>query len=157
MIQIEAVAKGYAGQPIPRDLPWRDPPRRRIGPVGPNGAGQTTLLRPPAGVEEPDEGRIVQPRETTVGYLPQEAAGHPEGSVLAEVLAGFADVWQVEREMEDLAARLAKAAGDESAALTARYGDLQHPFEALRGYRRRTEAPPHPHGPRLQPARVTPP
>src|SRR5262245_37315059 len=131
MIQIEAVAKGYAGQPILRDLSWRIPDRERIGLVGPNGAGKTTLCRLLAGVEEPDEGRIVQPRETTVGYLPQEAAGHPEGSVLAEVLAGFADVWQVEREMEDLAARLAKAAGDESAALTARYGDLQHRFEAL--------------------------
>jgi ATP-binding cassette subfamily F protein 3 len=140
MIQVEAVAKAYAGQPILRDLSWRIPDRERIGLVGPNGAGKTTLCRLLAAVEEPDEGRIVRPRETTVGYLPQEAAGHPEGSVLAEVLAGFADVWQVEREMEDVAARLAAAAGAESAALTARYGDLQHRFEALGGYRLETEA-----------------
>jgi ATP-binding cassette, subfamily F, member 3 len=140
MIQVESVAKAYAGQPILRDLSWRIPDRERIGLVGPNGAGKTTLCRLLAGVEEPDEGRIVRPRETTVGYLPQEAAGHPEGSVLAEVLAGFADVWQVEREMEDVAARLAAAAGAESAALTTRYGDLQHRFEALGGYRLETEA-----------------
>jgi ATP-binding cassette, subfamily F, member 3 len=140
MIQVEAIAKAYAGQPILRDLSWRIPDRERIGLVGPNGAGKTTLCRLLAGVEEPDEGRIVRPRETTVGYLPQEAAGHPEGSVLAEVLAGFADVWQVEREMEEVAARLAAAAGAESAALTARYGDLQHRFEALGGYRLETEA-----------------
>jgi ATP-binding cassette subfamily F protein 3 len=140
MIQVEDVAKGYAGQPILRDLSWRIPDRERIGLVGPNGAGKTTLCRLLAGVEEPDEGRIVRPRESTVGYLPQEAAGHPEGSVLAEVLAGFADVWQVEREMEEVAARLAGAAGDESEALTSRYGDLQHRFEALGGYRLETEA-----------------
>ncbi|MGH7302460.1 MAG: ABC-F family ATP-binding cassette domain-containing protein, partial [Candidatus Rokuibacteriota bacterium] len=140
MIQVESVAKAYAGQPILRSLSWRIPDRERIGLVGPNGAGKTTLCRLLAGVEEPDEGRIVRPRETTVGYLPQEAAGHPEGSVLAEVLAGFADVWRVEREMEDVAARLAAAAGAESAALTARYGDLQHRFEALGGYRLETEA-----------------
>jgi ATP-binding cassette subfamily F protein 3 len=140
MIQVEEIAKGYAGQPILRDLSWRIPDRERIGLVGPNGAGKTTLCRLLAGVEEPDAGRIVRPRETTVGYLPQEAAGHPEGSVLAEVLAGFADVWQVEREMEDVAARLAEAAGAESATLTARYGDLQHRFEALGGYRLETEA-----------------
>jgi ATP-binding cassette subfamily F protein 3 len=140
MIQLEAIAKAYAGQSILHDLSWRIPDRERIGLVGPNGAGKTTLCRLLAGVEEPDEGRIVRPRETTVGYLPQEAAGHPEGSVLAEVLGGFADVWQVEREMEDVAARLAAAAGDESAALTARYGDLQHRFEALGGYRLETEA-----------------
>ncbi len=140
MIQVEAISKGYAGQPILVDLSWRIPDRERIGLVGPNGAGKTTLCRLLAGVEEPDAGRIVRPRETTVGYLPQEAAGHPEGSVLAEVLAGFADVWQVERDMEDVAARLAAASGAESEALTARYGDLQHRFEALGGYRLETEA-----------------
>ncbi len=140
MIQVEAIAKGYAGQPILVDLSWRIPDRERIGLVGPNGAGKTTLCRLLAGVEEPDEGRIVRPRETTVGYLPQEAAGSPEGSVLAEALAGFADVWQVEREMEEVAARLAAASATESDALTARYGDLQHRFEALGGYRLETEA-----------------
>src|SRR5882724_2592901 len=140
MIQVEAIAKGYAGQPILVGLSWRIPDRERIGLVGPNGAGKTTLCRLLAGVEEPDEGRIVRPRETTVGYLPQEAAGNPEGSVLAEALAGFADVWQVEREMEEVAARLAAAVGAESDALTARYGDLQHRFEALGGYRLETQA-----------------
>jgi len=87
MIQIEAIGKSYAGQPILRDLSWRIPDRERIGLVGPNGAGKTTLCRLLAGVEEPDEGRIVRPRETTVGY-----------------------------------------------------GDLQHRFEALGGYRLETEA-----------------
>ena len=140
MIQAEAIAKGYAGQSILVGLSWRIPDRERIGLVGPNGAGKTTLCRLLAGVEEPDEGRIVRPRETTVGYLPQEAAGSPEGSVLAAVLAGFADVWQVEREMEEVAARLAAASATESDALTARYGDLQHRFEALGGYRLETEA-----------------
>ena len=140
MIQVEAIAKGYAGQAILVGLSWRIPDRERIGLVGPNGAGKTTLCRLLAGVEEPDEGRIVRPRETTVGYLPQEAAASPEGSVLAAVLAGFADVWQVEREMEEVAARLAAASGAESDVLTARYGDLQHRFEALGGYRLETEA-----------------
>jgi len=140
MIQVEGVAKGYAGQQILADLSWRIPDRERIGLVGPNGAGKTTLCRLLAAVEEPDEGRIVRPRETTVGYLPQEAAGNPEGSVLGEVLGGFADVWQVEREMEDVAARLAAASAADSDALTARYGDLQHRFEALGGYRLETEA-----------------
>jgi ATP-binding cassette, subfamily F, member 3 len=140
MIQVEGVAKGYAGQQILADLSWRIPDRERIGLVGPNGAGKTTLCRLLAAIEEPDEGRIVRPRETTVGYLPQEAAGNPEGSVLGEVLGGFADVWQVEREMEDVAARLAAASAADSDALTARYGDLQHRFEALGGYRLETEA-----------------
>ncbi len=141
MIQVEGISKGYAGQEIFRELSWRIPDRERIGLVGPNGAGKTTLCRLLAGVEEPDDGRVTRPRETTVGYLPQEAAGAPAGSVLVEALAGFDAVWQVEREMEVVAAQLAAmAGGDGSDALTARYGDLQHRFEALGGYRLETEA-----------------
>jgi ATP-binding cassette subfamily F protein 3 len=58
-------------------------------------------------------------------------------NVLGEALAGFGEVWAVEREMEAVAAALA-AAPDER--LTTRYGDLQHRFEALGGYRLETEA-----------------
>jgi ATP-binding cassette subfamily F protein 3 len=80
---------------------------------------------------------VTRPRATTVGYLAQEAAASGKGSVLAEALAGFADVWAIEREMEDVAAVLATSPTE---ALTARYGDLQHRFEALGGYRLESEA-----------------
>ena len=140
MIQLDGISRSYAGQTVLHELSWRIADRERIGLVGPNGAGKTTLCRLLAGVEEPDAGRISRPRETTVGYLPQEAASSPTSSVLGEALAGFADVWQVEREMEEIAAQLATAAGGVgSDALTARYGDLQHRFEALGGYRLETE------------------
>jgi ATP-binding cassette subfamily F protein 3 len=105
--------------------------------VGPNGAGKTTLCRILAGVEEPDAGRVSRTRGATVGYLAQEVTATGAGSVLAEALSGFEDVWALEREMEDVGAELATAATEE---LTARYGDLQHRFEALGGYRLETEA-----------------
>jgi ATP-binding cassette subfamily F protein 3 len=140
MIQLEGVSKGYGGQALFRDVSWRIGGRERIGLVGPNGAGKTTLCRILAGIEEPDGGRVTLPRGATIGYLPQEVAGGAgAGSVLAEALGGYADVWRLEREMEDAAAALAAetAGGDAGAleALTRRYGDLQHRFEALGGYR----------------------
>jgi len=141
MIQVESVAKAYAGQQLFRELSWRIPDGQRIGLVGPNGVGKTTLCRLLAGVEEPDAGRISRPRETTVGYLPQEVAGSADGSVLTETLSGFDEVWRVEREMEEVAAALSGAPhGAQSEALTARYGDLLHRFEALGGYRLETAA-----------------
>ncbi len=73
----------------------------------------------------------------TVGYLPQEAAGQTMGSVLAEALSGFEEVWALEREMEDVARALETAPSE---ALTEKYGDLQHRFEALGGYRLETQA-----------------
>jgi ATP-binding cassette subfamily F protein 3 len=141
VIQLDDIAKSYAGQAIFRGLSWRIPDGERIGLVGPNGAGKTTLCRLLSGVEEPDAGRVSRPREATVGYLPQEVAGGAAGSVLAEALSGFEDVWRLEREMEDVAARLGGVPhGPESEALTARYGELQHRFEAAGGYRLETQA-----------------
>ncbi len=137
LVALEAAAKGYGGQTLFRDLDWRVAAGERIGLVGPNGAGKTTLCRILAGHEEPDAGRVSRAREATVGYLPQEVTASTAGSVLAEALSGFEDVWRIEREMEDVAATLADSPSD---ALTARYGELQHRFEALGGYRLETVA-----------------
>jgi ATP-binding cassette, subfamily F, member 3 len=137
VIQLESAAKSYGGRMLFRDLSWRITAGERVGLVGPNGAGKTTLCRALAGLEELDEGQVARARDATVGYLPQEAAGAVAGSVLAEALSGFAEVWAIEHEMHEVAGALAAAAAD---ALTARYGDLQHRFEALGGYRLESEA-----------------
>jgi len=137
VIQLEGVAKSFGGQALFRDVSWRIGERERVGLVGPNGVGKTTVCRIIADLETPDEGRVSRPRSVTVGYLPQEVAGAVAGSVLAEALAGFADVWALEREMEDVARKLETQPND---ALTQRYGDLQHRFEAAGGYRLETEA-----------------
>ena len=139
MIQLETISKTYGGQALFRELSWTITSGERIGLVGPNGAGKTTLCRILAALEEPDEGRVSQVRGATVGYLPQEVAVSGDRSVLGEALSGYDEVWQLEREMEDVAAALAAAPPDAD-ALTARYGDLQHRFEARGGYRLETEA-----------------
>ncbi len=137
MILIEGATKSYGGRVLFADLTWRINLGERIGLVGPNGAGKTTLCRILAGQEDLDEGRVVRSREATIGYLPQEAAGMAAGSVLQEALSGFADVWAIEREMEQVGEALTHAPEE---ALTRRYGDLQGRFEAAGGYRLETEA-----------------
>jgi ATP-binding cassette subfamily F protein 3 len=137
VIQLDDISKGFGGQLLFRDLTWRIAERERIGLVGPNGAGKTTLCRILAGMEEPDSGQVSRPRGVTVGYLAQEAAGQASGSVLAEALSGFEAVWALEREMEDVARALETSPSE---ALTERYGEVQHRFEALGGYRLETQA-----------------
>ena len=137
MIHLEAVSKTYGGQRLFADLSWRLVANERVGLVGPNGVGKTTLCRLLAGLEEPDGGEVRRDRGVTVGYLPQEVGGTAAGSVLAEALGGFDDVWAIERELEQLGAALAT---HPSEALTARYGELQHRFEARGGYRLEAEA-----------------
>src|SRR5437867_7266932 len=106
MIQLEAVSKSYGGQQLFQELSWRIGDRERVGLVGPNGVGKTTLCRILAAVEEPDRGRVHRDRGTTVGFLPQEVGETTADSVIAEALGGFADVWALERELEEIASRL---------------------------------------------------
>ena len=138
MISLDGVSKGYGGQELLRAMTWRIGRGERIGLVGPNGAGKTTLCRILAGVEEPDAGRVHQDSGVTVGYLPQEVTGGEDRTVLAEALSGFDEVWRLEARLESLAARM--AGPDAPPGLTETYGEVQHRFEALGGYRLEAEA-----------------
>jgi ATP-binding cassette, subfamily F, member 3 len=138
VISLDAVSKGYGGQELLRAMSWRIGRGERIGLVGPNGAGKTTLCRILAGAEEPDAGRVHQDTGVTVGYLPQEVTGGEERTVLAEALSGFDEVWRLEARLESLAARM--AGPDAPPGLTDTYGEVQHRFEALGGYRLEAEA-----------------
>ena len=138
MMALEAVSKGYGGQELLRSTSWRIGRGERIGLVGPNGAGKTTLCRILAGVEEPDAGRVHTDSGVSVGYLPQEVAGGTDRTVLAEALSGFDEVWQLEAQLEELAVAMAQP--DAGSALLDRYGEIQHRFEALGGYRLEAQA-----------------
>jgi ATP-binding cassette subfamily F protein 3 len=138
VIALEGISKGYGGQEVLQDLSWRVGRGERIGLVGPNGAGKTTLCRIMAGQEEPDLGKVHLDSGVTVGYLPQEVAGGAERTVLAEALSGFDALWRLEAELEELAAAMARP--DADPALLERYGNVQHRFEALGGYRLEAEA-----------------
>ena len=137
LVPLEDVTKGYGGQELFGHVDWRVESGARIGLVGPNGAGKTTLCRILVGLEEPDAGRVHRARDATVGYLPQEVGGQRTGSVLTEALSGFESLWRLEAEMEAAAATLATAPDE---ALTLRYGELQHQFEAQGGYRLEAQA-----------------
>ena len=113
-------------------------PRSRIGVVGPNGVGKTTLLRILAGVEPPDGGRVaLSPPTLTVGYLPQEQEARP-GETLAAYLARRTGVADAEAAMEEAAAALggptgpAAGADERYAAALERYLSLGGPDLAAR-------------------------
>lgn len=133
----ENVTHLYARRPVLAGISFAVGERDRVGLVGRNGEGKTTLLRLISGDLEPTYGSVHRTAGLVVGYLPQESPPL-EGTTLAGVLRGvFADLQRRERELERLAGEL----GDGDAARLARYGRLQAEFEHLGGYdyRRRIE------------------
>jgi ATPase subunit of ABC transporter with duplicated ATPase domains len=103
------ITKSYGAEIVLADVTFTVPPRARIGLVGPNGVGKSTLLRLLAGLEEPDAGRIRRtPTSLTVGYLAQERGGHERSGgqetreALAAVLRGGYDVLLLDEPTNDL-------------------------------------------------------
>jgi ATPase subunit of ABC transporter with duplicated ATPase domains len=101
----------------------------RIGVVGANGVGKTTLLRLLAGLEEPDSGRVTaNPESLRVGYLPQEPDPHPDETLL-RFLARRTGVARAEAELDLLTAAL-----DRDPSLAVRYDEALEQFLALGGH-----------------------
>lgn len=107
----------------------------RIGLVGPNGIGKTTLLRILAGERRPTAGEVHVARRTRIGYLEQEAvrafADH-DRTVYQEMLGVFADLQMQAARLREMEG--AMAGGDVAEALLDRYGALQEAFELAGGY-----------------------
>jgi ATPase subunit of ABC transporter with duplicated ATPase domains len=107
-VQLADIAKSYGAQVVLDRVTLAVAPHARIGLVGPNGVGKSTLLRLLAGVESPDEGVVSRAPETlTVGYLEQERSVEPRESIVA-TLGRRAGVLGAECELEEAAEALAR-------------------------------------------------
>jgi ATPase subunit of ABC transporter with duplicated ATPase domains len=127
-VQLAGVAKHFGAQNILDQVTLTVGPHARIGVVGPNGVGKSTLLRILAGLEAPDAGAVSRaPERLTAGYLPQERRAR-EGETLLDTLARRAGVAAAERELHEAAAAIAEGKGAEE-----RYGLALERFLSLGG------------------------
>ncbi|MXG91568.1 ATP-binding cassette domain-containing protein [Nocardioides flavescens] len=91
LLNLERVSKSFGIRPLLTDVSLGIGAGERIGIVGRNGDGKTTLLNVMTGVEEPDTGRVSQQRGLLVGYLRQDDDLHDSHTVREAVLGGLAD------------------------------------------------------------------
>jgi ATP-binding cassette subfamily F protein 3 len=108
------------------------PEKGRIGLVGPNGVGKTTLLRILIGEEEASSGAVFSARGLRMGYLPQESDLNGEHTLWHECLTPFRELLDRQQELHHLEEAMSKP--DADVDLLENYGRLQHEFEVAGGY-----------------------
>jgi ATP-binding cassette subfamily F protein 3 len=126
------LSKSYGAEDIFSGITFSVPHRARIGLVGANGVGKTTLLRILLGMEEPSAGSIHLARGARLGYLPQEAGFDSALTLWDEMLKTFSDLLERQAELTRLEEAMRHPGQAEAALVT--YGTRQHEFDLLGGY-----------------------
>jgi ATP-binding cassette subfamily F protein 3 len=137
MIQLSSAGKHFGGKTLFEGLNWVVAAGERVGLVGGNGTGKTTLLKMLAGIESPDEGSISTVKGTTTGYLPQDGLSLSGRTVQEECLSVFGHLLDIEKEMEALTHKIAELDphSEEYQKVADRYHRIETKFQQHDGYR----------------------
>jgi ATP-binding cassette, subfamily F, member 3 len=136
MVSVEQIALNFGGFELFKGFSFFVNPRDRIGLVGKNGAGKTTLLKIIAGIQAPTTGNIVTPKDSTIGYLPQNMNVFNTRNVFDETETAFSDLLDIDKEIENTNHLLATRTdydSDEYQKLIQKSIDLTDRFNMLGG------------------------
>lgn len=123
----------FGARAIVEDATWHIQPNERIGLIGFNGTGKSTLLKLLVGEFLPSKGEVIRGRNTSIGYLHQDLLSFDTSeSILQVALGAFENVLLLEKEIEQLGIQLEKNHEDE--ALLHLYSDKLHEMDTLDGY-----------------------
>jgi ATP-binding cassette, subfamily F, member 3 len=132
LIGLQDVTFEFGARVIVEDATWHIHPGERIGLIGYNGTGKSTLLKLLVGQYLPSAGTVEKSRETTIGYLHQDLLSFDTNESILEVAMGaFEKIKQLEKEIEDLG-KILETSSDEK--LLHDYSDKLHDLEVLGGY-----------------------
>src|SRR5947209_19904353 len=110
MIQLTEAGKRFGPKTLFQDLNWLITPKERVGIVGGNGTGKSTLLKTLAGIEGLDYGTITTMKGIRAGYLPQDGINLTGRSVFNECLSVFDEIRVLEAEQKTLEQRMGELA-----------------------------------------------
>ncbi len=129
---LQNVTFEFGARTIIDDATWHIQPNERIGLIGYNGTGKSTILKLLVGQYSPSSGTVERSRSTSIGYLHQDLLSFDTNdSILQVALGAFEKVLQLEKEIEELGKELEKT-GDEKTLHE--YSDKLHELETLGGY-----------------------
>src|SRR6187200_1592145 len=132
LLGLQNVTFEFGARVIVEDATWHIQPNERIGLIGYNGTGKSTILKLLVGQYSPSAGTVERSRSTSIGYLHQDLLSFETSeSILNVALGAFEKVLQLEKEIEELGKELENT-GDEK--ILYEYTDKLHELETLGGY-----------------------
>ena len=136
MIQLSSAGKRFGPKLLFENLNWLITPNDRVGLVGANGTGKSTLLKILGGIESLDYGSITSAKNTTFGYLPQDGLRLEGRTVFDECMSVFSNLQAMETEMEELANKMGEIdpASTEYHQVAERYHTISSHFRVHDGY-----------------------
>jgi ATP-binding cassette subfamily F protein 3 len=136
MLQLTGAGKRFGPKLLFDNLNWLITPKERAGIVGGNGTGKTTLLKVIAGMESLDYGSVTAMKGLEIGYLPQDGLHVTGRTVFAECLNVFAELKEIEQELETLTGKMSELDPDsrEYHDVADRFVRLDHEFHTRDGY-----------------------
>ena len=134
LLRVENLTLMYGATEVLAELTFQVEPRQRLGIVGANGSGKSSLLRAISGELTPAAGSLTLSPRARTAYLAQELEASPHESVYADALHSRKDIIQRRERLTGLETAMSGATGAALAILVEEYGDIQHEYERLDGY-----------------------
>ena len=137
MLNIHNLSVSFGGTYLFEEVTFRLGAGDRVGLVGKNGAGKSTMLKILAGDIKPDSGQIATEKEVKIGFLRQDIDFEQGRTVLDEAYQAFAEIKRAELKIDEINHQLATRTDYESQSysdLIEQLSDVTHHYEILGGY-----------------------
>ncbi|HVU13538.1 MAG TPA: ATP-binding cassette domain-containing protein, partial [Phototrophicaceae bacterium] len=134
MLNLQHVSKSYGFHQILTDISLIVNSGERLGLVGANGVGKSTLLKIVMGEIEPDGGSVALAADRRLGYLAQVIEGYDDQTLTALIAAAVGHIHALEARMRALEQQMTSVGGDTLDAVMADYGEVSDQFERYGGY-----------------------
>lgn len=133
-ISLNGISKYYGANKVLEDISFEIHSGDRIGLIGKNGTGKTTILKIIAGIENSDGGLLSIRKNTTIGYLAQIPDYPKEYKVIDVLNIAFEKQNEIREKMQQLEKNMANSNEDEIEKIMKTYGELQYSYEHMGGY-----------------------
>ncbi|HVH65176.1 MAG TPA: ABC-F family ATP-binding cassette domain-containing protein [Candidatus Acidoferrum sp.] len=134
LLRVDRLTLAYGAEVVVSELTFQVEPRQRLGIVGANGTGKSSLLKAISGELTASGGSLALGPRTRIAYLPQELAAGPHASVFVDALHSRPDIMKLRQQLEGLEAAMQTATGAALAGLVDEFGTVQQEYERVDGY-----------------------